>query len=77
MKRKEMRAELFEKMLTHYASENMIVWKRIAKPQFRVMLPLATVDIYTTGLRYHLLELDERGSLTDLNDAIALLDFIK
>jgi hypothetical protein len=64
-------------MLTQYASENMIVWKRIAKPQFRVMLPLATVDIYTTGLRYHMLELNERGSLTDLNDAISLLDFLK
>lgn len=77
MKRKEMRGELFEKMLTQYASENMIVWKRIAKPHFRVMLPLATVDIYTTGLRYHLLEANERGSLTDLNDAISLLDFLK
>lgn len=77
MKRKEMRGELFEKMITQYAAENMIVWKRIAKPHFRVMLPSCTVDIYTTGLRYHLLEPNERGNLTDLNDAIALLDFLK
>ena len=77
MKRKELRAELFEKMITEYAAKNMVVWKRMGKPHFRVMLPTVTADIYTTGLKYHLIEPNERGELTDLNDAIALLDFLQ
>jgi hypothetical protein len=77
MKRKELRAELFEKMISQYAETNTIVWKRMAKPHFRVMLPSTTVDIYTTGLKYHLIEDNERGSLRDLNDAIELLEWLK
>jgi hypothetical protein len=77
MKRKELRAELFEKMITEYASKNMVVWKRIGKPHFRIMLPTVTADIYTTGLKYHLIEPNWRGELADLNDAIALLEYLK
>lgn len=76
MKRKEMRAELFEKMLSDYADQNDIVWKRIAKPHFRVISPTMTVDIFTTGLKYHIIETNSRGSLTDLNDAMNLVKFI-
>lgn len=77
MKQKELRGQLFEKMLNDYASKNMIVWTRLAKPHFRVILPSITVDIFTTGLKYHIITMNERGSLNDLNDAIALLDFLK
>ena len=77
MKQKELRGQLFEKMLNEYASRNMIVWTRLAKPHFRVILPNHTVDIFTTGLKYHIIDLNERGSLNDLNDAIGLLDFLK
>jgi hypothetical protein len=77
MKRKELRAELFEKMITEYANQNSIIWKRLAKPHFRVMLPTITVDIFTTGLKYHLIEPNHRGEFHNLNDAIALLNFLK
>jgi hypothetical protein len=31
MKQKELRGQLFEKMLNDYAANNMIVWTRLAK----------------------------------------------
>ena len=64
-------------MLNEYALNNMIVWTRLAKPHFRVMLSNHTVDIFTTGLKYHIIDINERGSFNDLNDAIGLLDFLK
>lgn len=76
MKQKELRGQLFEKMLIDYASKNMVVWTRLAKPHFRIIMATHTVDIFTTGLKYHIVTMNERGSLTDLNNAIELLDFL-
>ena len=76
MTKKQLRAELFEKMITDYCADKNVVWTRIGKPHFRVMLPTMTVDIFTTGLKYHLIEPNQRGEFFNLNDAIELLNFL-